>query len=149
MTANYEYSRSNRENLKICLPQPATLLKKRLWHRCFPVNFAKFLRTPFLQNNFGRLLLKQMIFGQIMKILANKFFSKFEQIQENLLLKLKCSHLPKNFLTRKKFFPREKIWEPQNTHKNIFWTYEIPTRKSFGPMKYPWRHDGTTALHTW
>ena len=26
---------------------PATLLKKRLWHRCFPVNFAKFLRTPF------------------------------------------------------------------------------------------------------
>ena len=22
-------------------------LKKRLWHRCFPVNFAKFLRTPF------------------------------------------------------------------------------------------------------
>ena len=24
---------------------PATLLKKRLWHRCFPVNFAKFYRT--------------------------------------------------------------------------------------------------------
>ena len=28
----------------------ATLSKKRLWHRCFPVNFTKFLRTPFLQN---------------------------------------------------------------------------------------------------
>ena len=26
--------------------RPATLLKKRLWHRRFPVNFAKFLRTP-------------------------------------------------------------------------------------------------------
>ena len=26
---------------------PATLLKKRLWHRCFPVNFAKFLKTLF------------------------------------------------------------------------------------------------------
>ena len=25
---------------------PATLLKKRLWHRCFTVNFLKFLRTP-------------------------------------------------------------------------------------------------------
>ena len=24
----------------------ATLLKKRLWHRCLTVNFAKFLRTP-------------------------------------------------------------------------------------------------------
>ena len=27
---------------------PATLLKKRLWHRYFPVNFAKFLRIPFV-----------------------------------------------------------------------------------------------------
>ena len=37
---------------------PATLLKKKLWHRCFPVNFAKFLRTPFLQNTSKRLLLE-------------------------------------------------------------------------------------------
>ena len=35
----------------------ATLLKKRLWHRYFPVNFAKFLWTPFLQNICGRVLL--------------------------------------------------------------------------------------------
>ena len=26
--------------------RPATLLKKRLWHKCFPVNFAKIVRTP-------------------------------------------------------------------------------------------------------
>ena len=25
-----------------------SLLKKRLRHRCFPVDFGKFLRTPFL-----------------------------------------------------------------------------------------------------
>ena len=37
--------------------RPETLLKKRLWHICFPVNFAKFLRTRFLQNTSGRLLL--------------------------------------------------------------------------------------------
>ena len=29
----------------------------RLWYKCFPVNFEKFLRTPFLQNTSGRLLL--------------------------------------------------------------------------------------------
>ena len=29
------------------------LINKRLLHRCFPVNFAKFLRTPFLQNTSG------------------------------------------------------------------------------------------------
>ena len=27
--------------------RPATLSKKKLWRRCFPVNFVKFLRTPF------------------------------------------------------------------------------------------------------
>ena len=36
---------------------PATLLKKRLWHRCFPVNFVKFLQTPFLTEHLWWLLL--------------------------------------------------------------------------------------------
>ena len=31
---------------KVATLRPATLLKKSLWHSCFPVNFAKFLRTP-------------------------------------------------------------------------------------------------------
>ena len=31
---------------------------KRLWHRCYPVNFAKFLRISFLQNTSWRLLLE-------------------------------------------------------------------------------------------
>ena len=38
--------------------KPVTLLKKRPWHRCFPVNFAKFVRMSFLQNTSGRLLPK-------------------------------------------------------------------------------------------
>ena len=33
--------------------RPATLLKKRLWLRCFPLNFAKFLRTPFYRTHLG------------------------------------------------------------------------------------------------
>ena len=37
---------------------PAILLKKKLWHRCFTVNFAKFLRIYFLLTSFGRLLLQ-------------------------------------------------------------------------------------------
>ena len=32
--------------------------RKNLWHRCFRVNFAKFLRTPFFTENLRRLLLK-------------------------------------------------------------------------------------------
>ena len=37
----------------------ATLLKRRLWHSCFPVNFVKFLRIPFLTENLRWLLLKK------------------------------------------------------------------------------------------
>ena len=34
--------------------RPATLLKKRLWRRCFRcMNFVKFLRTLFLQDTSG------------------------------------------------------------------------------------------------
>ena len=39
-----------------CRFQPATSLKERLWHICFSVNFAKFLRTPFLTKDLRRLL---------------------------------------------------------------------------------------------
>ena len=38
-------------------PKACNFTNKRLWHRCFPGNFAKFLRTLFLQNTSGRLLL--------------------------------------------------------------------------------------------
>ena len=45
----------------------ATLLKKRLWHRCFPVNFVKFLITSFFIEQLWWLLLS---------ILAPNFFTK-------------------------------------------------------------------------
>ena len=45
---------------KVAGLKPATLLKKRLWHRCFTVNFAKFLRTFFLIEHLRWLLLKRV-----------------------------------------------------------------------------------------
>ena len=36
------------------------LLKMGLWHKCFPVNFAKLLRTPFLQNTSGGCFCEQI-----------------------------------------------------------------------------------------
>ena len=38
---------------KITGLRPVTLLKKRLRHMCLPMNLAKFLRTPSLQNFSG------------------------------------------------------------------------------------------------
>ena len=43
-----KYMRQNLFFNKVAGLRPASLLKKRLWHRWwFPVNFVKFLETPF------------------------------------------------------------------------------------------------------
>ena len=55
---------------KIADLRPATLFRKRLWHRCFPVNFVKFLRTSFLQNIFERLFLCSLKFAFLRGILT-------------------------------------------------------------------------------
>ena len=58
-------SRSSRPNMLckyICSEyglRPATLLKKRLGHRCFPVDFVKFPRTPFFLERLWWLLLNE------------------------------------------------------------------------------------------
>ena len=36
---------------KVAGLRPATLLKKSFWRWCFPVNFAKFLKTLFLKEH--------------------------------------------------------------------------------------------------
>ena len=41
---------------KVAGLRPA-LLKKRLWHKCFPVNFAKFLKTRFFMEHLWGMLL--------------------------------------------------------------------------------------------
>ena len=43
---------------KQSFPGEHYLLCQSLWRRCFPVNFAKFLKTPLLQNTSGQLLLE-------------------------------------------------------------------------------------------
>ena len=37
--------------------EACNFIKKGLWHRCFPMNFAKFLRAPFLTEHLWWLLL--------------------------------------------------------------------------------------------
>ena len=42
---------------KFAVLQACNFIKQRPQHRCFPVRFAKFLRTPILKNICKRLLL--------------------------------------------------------------------------------------------
>ena len=57
MSAKNSHRRCSIKNVLKMQPEVFNFLKRRLQHRCFPVNFAKFLRAPFLQNTSGRLLL--------------------------------------------------------------------------------------------
>ena len=50
--------------------------KKRLWHRCFPVNFVKFLRTPFLTAHIRWLKLYELINREHKIIFAKNSIAK-------------------------------------------------------------------------
>ena len=69
---------------KIADLSPATLLKKKLWHRCFPVNFAKFPRTPFLQNTLWTTAsITTWIFTDICMVIVNTKFAAQRLIQKH------------------------------------------------------------------
>ena len=46
---------------KVAVLQACSFISKRLQLRCFPMNIAKFLRTPILRNICERLLLTMAI----------------------------------------------------------------------------------------
>ena len=58
-------------------------LKKRLWYRCFPVNFAKFLRTTFFRRSSSsaasRLIVSSFYsYGKLRLLTVEIFFFYFE-----------------------------------------------------------------------
>ena len=82
-------SQSSQENKR---PQPSTLLKQRLWHRFFPVNLAKFLRTPFLQKTSGRLLLSFSLHINLIYSVLVDLVNKRQQETHGFLGKKSESH---------------------------------------------------------
>ena len=54
---------------KVAGLKPVTLLKKGPWHRCFPVNFAKFLRTL----SFNQLKIKNIFLVLMLSLVFGKF----------------------------------------------------------------------------
>ena len=53
-TASIESDSEKQSSRGLPQPRPATLLNKRLCHKCFSVNFVKFLRThSFIEHSYG------------------------------------------------------------------------------------------------
>ena len=71
--------------------RPATLLKKRLWHRCFPVNCAKFLRTPFFIEHLWWLLVNSLMKNSYKSNCEFQRFVGFRKLSQNSVLLSKCS----------------------------------------------------------
>ena len=62
-------------------------VKKIFWHKCFPVTLEKFLRTSFLQNTMGQLLLLLAFQKQPPEAFYEKRCSwKFRKIHRKILL---------------------------------------------------------------
>ena len=70
----------------------ATLLKRRLWHRCFPVIFVKFLRTPFLQKHLWTTaslymgLYIKLLYILLLYMLLPKYERYSKKLNENISL---------------------------------------------------------------
>ena len=88
----------------------ATLLKKSLWHRCFPVNFVKFLRTLFSKEHLWKLLLFILVvFKYIKKWIVQKVMGVLTQFRLNYMLQCRfrrCSKIENKF----EFIVEVKIW---------------------------------------
>ena len=66
---------------------------KKLHHKCFPVNFARFLGTNFFTERFWRLLLHRKIFYKLFNVIANTSgFTNKEKIHyfTHHFLSIKC-----------------------------------------------------------
>ena len=74
--------------IKVAGLRPATLLKKCRWHRCFPVNLAKFLRTSFFTEHLWWLLL--LVVNFIFCFLVKFLDCKSQSIQSLPVINTYC-----------------------------------------------------------
>ena len=110
---------------------PATLLKKRLWHRCFPVNFVKFLRTLFLiEHVWWRLLdIVQPPYSKIFYVkyllTSAKWGKTFYKTSTFFLIHLEFDKLRSKSLNFSKSFCLffEQSYVHMHNHEQIYYVY--------------------------
>ena len=93
---------------------PATLLKKRLWHWCFPVNFAKFLRTAFfyIEHLWWLLLSSKWLGGRNLyyfrRSLSHYVWYTLSQLAQ--ISYYKIGQVSKYSIIYKKNFSHHSVW---------------------------------------
>ena len=107
---------------KVAGLRPTTLLKKRLWLRCFPVDFVKFLRTPYLQYAFRWLFLSRAILNEMSHLWQNAY---------NAVMPCEFPCLPYWF-PWKYSFAQLHYWQGKSIMENFaVWSEKLMLAKSF------------------
>ena len=97
-----------------------SFLKNSLWHRCFPVNFMKFLRAPFWQNSSGLLLMLRDYFT-----LGNKFADYFKLFQTNYRINRWVNYCEIWLSTIGSFFP--VVYCSERNVSFVYWRLTFPS----------------------
>ena len=84
LSQNSEESTCARVSFLINSLRPATLLRKRFWRRCFPVNFVKFLRTLLKKFYFYRTPLLAS-FEMLLRKSSSESLVNFQNMCENYI----------------------------------------------------------------
>ena len=96
---------------KVTALRHATLLKKRLWHRCLTVNFVKFLRTSFFIEHLWWLLLLLKDDGEKNTIYpANNYLFNVDNRNTRKAGSKACK-TPLNFLAVKLLWHIQILWK--------------------------------------
>ena len=91
--------------------------RKSLWQRCFTVNFAKFLRTPFLTEYIWQLLLKSVKTACVCIVF---FFYYFKYYDQNIFSKTTVLYLIAK-VERKELYLKHEIilYQKEKRNKNF------------------------------
>ena len=95
---------------KVAGIRPVTLLKERLWHRCFPVNFLNFLRTPSVTEHNWQLLLKTSV---------NQLIFREETVDLQLYYSRTFSHEIFIYMCFKHFQARKYYYGRTSANENV------------------------------
>ena len=100
--------------------RPTTLLKKRLEHRCFPLNFAKIFKNTFFKNNLIRLLLVVVTFLLITSKLyiIHAFFNTHFHKQRQAVIGYKSSTSKQHIEAEHSLFKTYLLFSSTLTSKN-------------------------------
>ena len=80
---------------KVATLKAGNFIKKRLQHRCFPLNIAKFLRTAFFIEDLGWLFLRRFLLKRVADLVRVCFLHVISRNHSNtfLLINVQSSNI--------------------------------------------------------